>query len=488
MSNTVDLTPELAGLPSVLPPLKVCQQARLSRDPRFDGRFFVGVLSTGIYCRPICPARLPKEANVRYYATAAAAQEAGFRPCRRCRPEAANMLPEWTLASDTVLRGLRLIEAGYLNDHGTAELAAALEVGERHLARLFAQELGAAPKSIARLCRARHARDLLLQSTASLTDIAYHAGYGSLSRFNAEIRAVFECTPGALRQRVGKRGTAVVTVKLPVRQPYNFDWVFTYLQGRALKGVEEVTGDPGCWRYRRRLDREDTWLEVRQAGDGLIAHLPLAEQPLHSLLRRIRRVFDLTADGATIHEFLGSDAALKRWVTQAPGLRVPGAWDGFETAVRAVLGQQVSVARGTELANKMIDRYGEGAFPAPAQLLHREVAELGMPGRRGRAVVRLAELAVAGDLEVDECQDYDLTAMRLEAIDGIGPWTANYIRMRAMKDPNAFPDNDWVVLKELGCTAAQARKKAQAWQPWRAYALMYLWFAAGVKRQSKQSA
>ncbi len=488
MSNTVDLVPELSGLPSVLPPLKVCQQARLSRDPRFDGRFFVGVLSTGIYCRPICPARLPKEANVRYYATAAAAQEAGFRPCRRCRPEAANMLPEWTLASDTVLRGLRLIEAGYLNDHNTAELAAALDVGERHLSRLFAQELGAAPKTIARLCRARHARDLLRQSAAPLTDVAYHAGYGSLSRFNAEIRAVFECTPGALRGSTGARGDAAVTVKLPVREPYNFDWVFTYLERRALQGVEEVTGEPGAWCYRRRLDGSGAWLEVAQTAQGLTARLPLVDEPLHGLLRRVRRVFDLTADGATIHEFLYGDTALKPWVRRAPGLRVPGAWDGFETAVRAVLGQQVSVARGTELANKMIARYGEGAFPRPAELLQREVAELGMPGRRGRAVVRLAELAVTGDLKVDECQDYDLTAMQLEAIEGIGPWTANYIRMRAMKDPNAFPDNDWVVLKELGCSAAQARRQAEAWQPWRAYALMYLWYAAGVKRQRKQTA
>ncbi len=479
---------ELQSVPSVLPSLEVCQQARLSRDPRFDGRFFVGVLTTGIYCRPICPARMPKEVNVRYYPTAAAAQEAGFRPCRRCRPEAATALPEWTLASDTVLRALRLIEAGYLNDHSAAELAAALEVGERHLARLFTQELGAAPKTIARLCRARHARDLLKNSRAPMTEIAYHAGYGSLSRFNAEIRAVFSTTPGALRGAA--RGTTTVTIKLPVRQPYHFDWVFNYLRQRALVGIEEVTGEPGSWCYRRRLtDAEPVWVTVRQVGDTLEACLPLVHEPLHSLLQRLRRVFDLTADGATIHEFLGADDRLGPWVAQAPGLRVPGAWDGFETAVRAVLGQQVSVARGTELANKMIEHYGDGNFPAPEQLLNREVAELGMPGRRGRAVVRLAELAVAGDLVIDECQDHDLMSMRLQAVDGVGPWTANYIRMRAAKDPNAFPDNDWVVLKELGVSAAQARKLAANWQPWRAYALMYLWYAAGVKRtQKKQSA
>ena len=263
-----------------------------------------------------------------------------------------------------------------------------------------------------------------------------------------------------------------------------------YLRQRALIGIEQVTGESGSWCYRRRLDgAESVWLEVNQVGDTLEACLPLVQEPLHSLLQRLRRVFDLTADGATVHEFLGADDRLGSWVAQAPGLRVPGAWDGFETAVRAVLGQQVSVARGTELANKMIEQYGNGSFPTPAQLLNREVAELGMPGRRGQAVVRLAELAVAGDLVIDECQDHDLMSMRLQAIDGIGPWTANYIRMRAAKDPNAFPDNDWVVLKELGVSAAQARRLAESWQPWRAYALMYLWYAAGVKRaQKKQSA
>jgi 3-methyladenine DNA glycosylase/8-oxoguanine DNA glycosylase len=193
-------------------------------------------------------------------------------------------------------------------------------------------------------------------------------------------------------------------------------------------------------------------------------------------------VFDLNADGATLHEFLSADARLGPWAEKVPGLRVPGAWNGFETAIRAVLGQQVSVARGTDLANKMIVSYGEGLFPTAQQLLGREVAELGMPGRRGRAVVRLAEMAVAGDLVIDECQDFDDLQQQLQAVDGIGPWTANYVRMRALKDPNAFPDNDWVVLKELQCTAAKARQHAQAWQPWRAYALMYLWYAAGVKR------
>ncbi len=473
------------ALPSVLPPLPVCRRARVSRDPRFDGRFFVGVLTTGVYCRPVCPARMPKEENVRYYASAASAQDAGFRPCLRCRPEAARHLPEWTIGSDTVLRALRKIESGFLNDHSTAQLAAELAVGERQLSRLFAQELGASPVSLARLVRAKTARDILRTSSMPLAEVAYHAGYGSVSRFNHEIRQVFHCTPGQLRGR-SVSASPEVWITLPVREPYNFDWVFGYLHKRALQGIEEVHGGPGEWCYRRRMSgtpAAGVWLEVVQSGEELRARVPLVSEPLHGLLHRIRRVFDLNADGAALHEFLVADARLQPHVQTAPGLRVPGAWDGFETAVRAILGQQVSVARGTELANRMIALYGEGNFPCPAQLAEQEVAELGMPGRRGRAVSTLARLVMAGTLQVDEGQDFDALQAQLEGVEGIGPWTANYIRMRALKDPDAFPDNDWVVLKELGCTAAQARRMAQRWRPWRAYALMYLWFAAGRRRQ-----
>jgi len=393
-------------------------------------------------------------------------------------------LPEWTLASDTVMRGLRLIEAGYLNEHSAAELGRALEVGERHLARLFNQELGTTPNSLARIARAKLARNLLSGTALPVAEVAYHAGYGSLSRFNYEVRQIFRCTPTQLRTS-GPQDVSVVRLTLPVRPPYDFDWVFGYLQKRALVGVEDVTGGQGDWCYRRVVEkREDGALcvEVKLENGELVAYVPLVDEPLHRIVHRVRRVFDLNADGDTLHEFLSTDAHLGDWVRRAPGLRVPGAWDGFETAVRAVLGQQVSVARGTELANKMIARYGDGRFPTPAQLLGRDVAELGMPGRRGRAVVRLAELSVAGDLTVDDGQNFDKLQAQLEGIEGIGPWTANYIRMRALKDPDAFPDNDWVVLKQLACTPAQARRLAQTWRPWRAYALMYLWYAAGIRR------
>jgi AraC family transcriptional regulator of adaptative response / DNA-3-methyladenine glycosylase II len=480
-------TQETLPNPTALPPMAVCREARKSRDPRFDGRFFVGVLTTGVYCRPICPARMPAEDNVRYYSSAAAAQDAGYRPCRRCRPEASLNLPEWTLASETVMRGLRLIEAGYLNDHSTGELGQSLEVGERQLTRLFNQELGTSPASLARIVRAKLARGLLAGSSMPAAQVAYHAGYGSVSRFNHEVRKIFQCTPSELRGKPGNLDKSVVRITLPVRPPYNFDWVFGYLQKRALDGVEEVTGGPGEWGYRRLVDAGAAaeCVEVKLQDGELHAYLPLVDEPLHSLIHRVRRVFDLNADGETLHDFLASDERLGEWVLRAPGLRVPGAWDGFETAVRAVLGQQVSVARGTDLANHMIARYGAGHFPTPAQLLNRDVAELGMPGRRGRAVTKLAQATVAGELTVDDGQDFDRLQAQLENLEGIGPWTANYIRMRALKDPDAFPDNDWVVLKELNCSPAQARRHAEPWRPWRAYALMYLWYAAGCKRAAK---
>jgi len=476
--------------PAVLPALAVCQQARLSRNSRFDGRFFVAVVTTGVYCRPICPARLPAEANVRYFATGAAAVDSGYRPCRRCRPEGARRVPEWTLGSDVVLRAPRMIENGFLNDRSVGRLAAQWGVSERHLNRLFGIQLGTTPVSIARLRRAETARQLLHASSLNITEIAHHAGYRSISRFNHEIRAVFDSAPRELRSGKHKGSASCIVVTLPVRQPYDFVWVFDYLKTRALAGIEDVQG----LQYRRLLRREgdaQLWITVSECKGDLLVELPVCNEPLYLLIERVRRLFDLDADGATIHEHLCRDPLLKSIVAARPGLRVPGAWDGFETAVLAILGQQVSVRRGTDLANAMVSKYGSkygseygqiGAthgvtarFPLPHELMDRDIAELGMPGRHGRAISHLARIVNAEEIIVDGCQDFDGLCSRLCEVDGVGPWTANYIRLRVLKDPDAFPDNDWVVLKQLATTASGARKLAQAWQPWRAYALMYLW-------------
>lgn len=474
---------------SVLPPVDVCRRARQRRDAKFDGRLFVAVVTTGIYCRPACPVKMPREENVRYFPTSAAAQGDGFRPCRRCRPESANRLPEWTISTSTVLRGLRFIEAGYLNDGSVARLAAELSVGARQLNRLFAAELGAGPSMIARLCRAKLAKQLLLTSALKQTEIAYHAGFGSVSSYNTAIREIYRQTPTEIRGRTTLSDPAFISLRLSIRGPYDFDWMFEYLKRRALVGVETVLGGTGSWVYRRRL-RDDSFVSVRQervkSHDTLIAELPLVDEPIHSLLTRIRRVFDLNADGDAIHRHLRIDPLLGDWVARVPGLRVPGAWDGFEMAVRGVLGQQVSVERGTELANKMIALYGRGYFPTAIELRDRDIAELGMPGQRARAIASLAHEVIAERLLLDDCQDYDSIQTQLQSVRGIGPWTANYIRMRVLKDADAFPDNDWVVLKTLDCTPAQARKRAQVWAPWRAYGLMYLWFAsATIRAQAK---
>ena len=465
----------------MFPGTEICERARLSRDPRFDGRFVTAVLTTGIYCRPVCPARPPARENVRYFATAAAAQQAGYRPCLRCRPETARRLPEWTLSSQTVVKGLRMIDAGYLDDRGVDDMAVRLGCSGRHLNRVFRTELGATPAGLGRAHRVHLAKRLIDAGGMRMAEVAMHAGYGSVRRFNDEIKAVFGCTPSQLRRRGKARDGAPMQLRLAVRRPYNSHWVFSYLARRALVGLEEVQG----FSYKRRLAHGDhRCVEVLWENEGLTVNIPLALQGgMGDLLRRVRRTFDLDADSSVIDAHLAGDPRLGAAVRAAPGLRVPGAWDGFETAVRAVLGQQVSVARATRLAGMLVERYGGGMFPAPGVLADANPAEIGMPGRRGEAIRRLAAAVDSGSLQLDECADSESLQESLRALPGIGPWTASYIALRVAGDPDAFPDSDWGVLKALGTGAAGARRLAAAWAPWRGYALMYLWHG-GAERQT----
>lgn len=468
----------------MLPEPAICQRARLARDPRFDGRFYVGVVTTGIYCRPVCPARLPAEDNVRYYPTPASAQDAGFRPCLRCRPETARRLPEWTLGSQTVVRGLRLIDAGFLDGHPVAALAARLGITARHLNRLFLESLGATPKSLARTRRVQLAKRLIDGSGLSLSEVAFRSGFGSLRRFNVEIRETYGRAPRELRRGRPADGKPadVVHLQLPVRRPYHHDWVFDFLAQRALPGLEAVSGHS----YRRLLFADDGpagWLEVRPAGDGLALSVPAqAVGQLGDLLARVRRVFDLDADPVAVEAVLAGDSLLGPQIRRDPGLRVPGAWDGFEITVRAVLGQQVSVSRARNLAVALCQRFGGGNFPTPTQLADADVSAIGMPGKRGEAVRSLARAVLDGTLELDEGADPVALRARLEALPGIGPWTAGYVGMRVARDPDAFPEADWVVLKVLDARAAAARKRSEAWRPWRSYAVMVLWRIEGERR------
>lgn len=331
---------------------------------------------------------------------------------------------------------------------------------------------------------------LLTQTQLAVVDVAAHAGLATTGGLQAETRRLFGCSPTQLRRssppasRHTQRASEI-SVDFPVTGAYHFGWVFDYLRTRALQGIEEVRGR--C--YRRRVSeagKPPVWLEVSQHGDGLRVMLPLAQGCAHMLLSRVVRLFDLRVDGDLIDRtLLGAPPHyLTQSVQQAPGLRVPGAWDGFETAVRAILGQQVSVARGTELANRMVEAYGEGDFPVPHQLRHQEVAELGMPGNRGRAISTLAEWVDVDGCTLLEGQASESFVQGLGAVKGIGPWTQNYMRLRVVKDVDAFPHNDWVVLKQLNTTPAQALQLAERWRPWRAYALMHLWRLAGLQRKA----
>ena len=334
---------------------------------------------------------------------------------------------------------------------------------------------------------------LLTQTQIPVADVADHAGILGAAGLRAETHRLFGCSPTQLRRDnmpASRRRpqAAVIRVDLPVTGAYDFEWVFDYLCTRALQGIEEVQGR--C--YRRRVSEAGkplVWLTVSQHDTGLQAVLPLTCGPACELLSRVVRLFDVRVDGDLIDRTLfgAPSRYLKHSVAQAPGLRVPGAWDGFETAVRAVLGQQVSVARGTELANRMVEAYGEGDFPAPDQLRHQEIAELGMPGNRGRAISTLAEWVDMDGYTLLEGQASESFVQGLGAVKGIGPWTQNYMRLRVVKDVDAFPHNDWVVLKQLKTTPAQALKLADCWRPWRAYALMHIWRLAGLQRKASEA-
>jgi AraC family transcriptional regulator of adaptative response / DNA-3-methyladenine glycosylase II len=462
----------------MLPEPDVCERARLSRDPRFDGRFFVGVVTTGIYCRPICPARPPARDNVRFYASAAAAQDAGYRPCLRCRPENAARLPEWCISSRSVLRGLRLIDSGLLDRGQAAQLADRLGMSQRHMNRLFSQELGATPKSLAQTRRRQLAKRLIDASDAPLAQVALQAGYGSVRRFNDDMLKVYGRSPRLLRAARRCRRRSVpgsLQFRLPFRLPFNAQWMFAFLRRRALPGLEQV--DTGC--YRRRItDRcgQYHWINVTAEEEALVLCVPADPAiDLADVIARVRRVFDLDADSGVVDAHLAGDPRLAEVVRGYPGLRVPGAWDGFETAVRAVLGQQVSVGRATALGRRLMEAYGDGGFPTAEVLSRAAPAEIGMPGRRGAAISSLAAMVAQGDLALDDGADANVLQDRLCAITGIGPWTAAYVAMRIAKDPDAFPHGDWVVLKVLGATPGEARRISSAWQPWRSYAVMYLW-------------
>ena len=482
-----------------------CYRALRTRDARFDGRLFVAVRTTGIYCRPICPARCPKLENIVFYPSAAAAQEAGFRACLRCRPESSPNLAAWRGTSSTASRALALIAEGALDgDDGDVErLALRLGIGERQLRRLFRKHLGASPIAVAQTRRVLFAKQLIHETRMRMVDVALAAGFGSLRRFNDTFRRLYSRPPSVLRrERADASGTvrarSGITLLLSYAAPYDWAAMIAFLAARAIPGVEMV--EPGRYRRTIELDGCHGTIEVAPAPgrDALAATIRFDNvKSLPTIVARIRRVFDLGADVNAITAQLAEDPLLAPLVAARPGLRVPGAWDGFELAVRAVLGQQITVAAARQLAGKLVAAHGESlavaqedaaaeltnVFPRPERLATADLACLGIPRSRAAALSALAAAAAADAELFRPNEDLDAAVARLRGLPGIGEWTAQYIAMRALREPDAFPAADIGLLRAMagrdGVRPAPAAllARAEAWRPWRAYAAQHLWTA-----------
>ena len=485
----------------MLPSAAICEQARCARDARFDGIFFTAVKTTGIYCRPVCPVPPARAANVLYFANAASAEAAGFRPCLRCRPELAPADGHWRRGDALLARALRMIEGGALDEAPLASLAERLHVGERHLRRVFQTALGVSPQQVQATRRLLFAKQLLSETTLPITEVAQAAGFGSQRRFNDAWIKAYDLPPSRLRRQSGNAPAArpssgSLQLRLNYRPPFDFRATLAFLRIRALPGIEQITQTS----YSRVLDLQGAWLQLEEWGAGEAAlrlHLHgVAAPALPSIVQQLRQMFDLDADPCTINAHLAQDPALKPLLQAHPGLRLPGAWNVFETAVRAVLGQQVSVAAASTLTQRLLARLGQPLvghaapglhqlFPAPAQLANANLVELGITTARIRSLHAIGHaLSSPGGhiLDGQHCPALDDFLRAWTALPGIGPWSAEYIALRGLHHPDAFPAGDLVLRKQLGMGQPLPenvlRQRAEAWRPWRAYAAIHLWHAA----------
>jgi AraC family transcriptional regulator of adaptative response / DNA-3-methyladenine glycosylase II len=472
---------------------EACYRAVRSRDRRFDGVFYTAVRTTGIYCRPSCPARTPSEANVSFHPTAASAQSAGYRACKRCLPDATPGSPEWDVAADVAGRAMRLIADGLVDREGVGGLAERVGYTPRHLGRLLSRELGAPPLALARARRAQTARVLIESTDLPITDVAFAAGFASVRQFNDTVREVYEASPTQLRGAAGGRaavpGTATLTMRLAVRAPFAGRRLLDFLAYHLVPGVE-VAG-PG-W-YARTLDLPHGPGTVRLGLDDVTTTgatgFVRAEFVLHDLrdtaaaVERVRRLLDADSDPVAIDEQLGADPLLGRLVRATPGLRVPGQVDGDETAIRTVIGQQVSVTGARTVAGRIVAAHGRPVdspvpglthlFPDAPTLAALDPETLPMPRARGRALVGLAGALASGAVVLDRGPDRDDVRRSLLALPGVGPWTADYVAMRALGHPDVFLPTDLAVRRLLADMGGSA--DPQSWRPWRSYALMHLW-------------
>jgi len=471
-----------------------CHAAVASRDRRFDGVFITAVRTTGIYCRPSCPARTPAPENVTFHRTAAAAQAAGYRACRRCAPDAVPGEPGWDVVADVAGRAMRLVADGVVDREGVEGLADRLGYSSRHLNRLLVEQLGAPALALARARRAQHARTLLTETDLGASEIAFAAGFGSVRQFNETIRQVYDATPGSLRgRRIGSGGAGRIRVTVPVRTPFAGPELLEFLAARAVEGVEVVRGST----YARTLDLPygpgavEIVLPRLVAGDPgrLTAWFSLDDlRDLGAASERVRRLLDADCDPVAVDERLGADPLLAASVTAVPGMRVPGHVDGHEVAVRAVLGQQVTLAAARTLAGRLVEAYGrpvttevpglDRLFPSAEAVAGVDPASLAMPASRARALVGLSGLLASGEVHLDRGDDRARVREQLLALPGMGPWTASYVAMRALGDPDQFLPTDTGTrdaLRALGADPRDALRLSADWAPWRSYAQVRLW-------------
>ena len=484
-----------------------CYRAVLARDARFDGRFFTCVKTTRIYCRPICPARPPRLENCWFAPTAAAAREAGYRPCLRCRPESSPGIGIWNGSSAVVSRAVRLIEAGALDEGNVEQLAGRLGVGGRQLRRLFRSHLGASPITVAQTRRVHLAKQLIHETSLPMTEVALGSGFGSIRRFNEAFRAMFGREPRELRKQVKAAAAAGdISLLLSYRPPYDWDAMLAFLAPRAIPGVEAISDRT----YSRviEIDGAVGWIQLSHEprSNALRAGVSFPHvKALPAIVSRIRRMFDLGADTFSIGATLACDPVLAPLVARRPGLRLPGAWDGFEVGVRAILGQQVSVKAATRLAGRLVAVFGRPlepdrkeaglthVFPSPERLAAADIATIGMPGQRASAIRRLAAALTDNPRLFEPYTDLDTAIGVLTLLPGVGAWTANYIAMRAMAESDAFLANDVALQRILSLGAGRPAsrallERAEPWRPWRGYAVMHLWIAEAERLREQQEA
>ncbi len=446
----------------------VCYRAGKARDARFDGLFFTAVKTTRIFCRPVCPARTPLRRNVEFYSSAAAALTAGYRPCLRCRPEVSPDQPVWAGTSATVNRALRLIEEGALDNGSTEDLAERLGLTDRHLRRLFLEHVGVAPVAVAQTRRILFAKRLITETSLPFSEVAFAAGFASLRRFNEALQTTYRRNPRELRRVALSDAPAEspLELKLHYRPPYDWTAFLAFVRPRAVPGLEQVDDSA----YRR------SGMEIRQAVTGhcVIARIePASAKSLRHIADRVRFFFDLRANTREIAAHLAKSPLLKNMVKQHPGLRVPGCWDGFELAIRAMLGQQVTVKGATTLAGRLVAHFGP---PKADVLAEADLAAIGLPKARAESIRGFARAVSDGRIRFDAAATSEEMIGRMCELPGVGPWTANYIAMRALADPDAFPASDLGLLKAAGVTSPRRLDEmAEAWRPWRSYAAMHLW-------------